>query len=106
MSTLDPQSDSPPRQVLVCKNCPCVDRDAAQVLEAFKIKNLSPNTTVEGLEYQGQCSSGPTVRIVPEETWYYLVQPQDVEQIVTQHLHGGEPVTEKLHPRIHPHFSF
>jgi len=50
----------------------------------------------------GQCSSGPTVRIMPDNTWYCRVRPQDVETIVSRHLLHGERVQERLHPRFHP----
>ncbi len=94
------------QQVLVCQNCTCIERGSAEVLAAFESANLPENTTVKAVECQGQCSSGPTVRILPEETWYCLVQPEDVTQIVEQHLKGGKRVIEKLHPRIHPRFYF
>lgn len=76
------------------------------MLKAFERADLPTDVTVKGADCQGQCSSGPTIRIIPEETWYCLIQPQDVEQIVTQHLQGGQQVEEKLHPRIHPRFIF
>ncbi|HBE30309.1 MAG TPA: 2Fe-2S ferredoxin, partial [Cyanobacteria bacterium UBA11368] len=40
--------------------------------------------------------SGPTVRIIPEETWYWQVKPNDVPAIIEQHLRGGKPVEAKL----------
>lgn len=61
---------------------------------------------VQAAECQGQCSSGPTVRIVPEETWYCRVKPSDVPLIVNQHFLGGKRIEEKLNPRIHMRFSF
>jgi (2Fe-2S) ferredoxin len=75
------------------------------VLAAFQAADLEGYTVV-GCDCQGQCSSGPTVRIIPEETWYCQVQPSDVPIIIEQHLRGGEPVEAKLHPRIHRRFSF
>ncbi|HAC63930.1 MAG TPA: 2Fe-2S ferredoxin, partial [Cyanothece sp. UBA12306] len=50
---------------------------------------------------QGQCNSGPTVGILPEKTWYCLIEPQDVRVIVEQHLKKGNLVKEKLNYRIH-----
>jgi (2Fe-2S) ferredoxin len=60
-----------------------------------------PDLEVEACDCQGQCSSGPTVRVLPEETWYCRVRASDVPNIVERHLCGGEPVVEKLNPRIH-----
>jgi (2Fe-2S) ferredoxin len=39
-----------------------------------------------------QCEHGPTVVVYPEAVWYGFVQPQDVVQIVQEHLVGGDPV--------------
>lgn len=50
----------------------------------------------------GQCSSGPTVRILPDDTWYCRLCPEDVAAIVSQHLGQGQPVVAHLHPRFHP----
>lgn len=65
---------------------------------------------VEGVEIvaegcQGQCNMGATVRILPDETWYCRVKPEDVPLIVSQHLQGGKAVDRLLHPRMHPKFG-
>lgn len=39
-----------------------------------------------------QCEHGPTVVIYPEAIWYGGVRPSDVEEIVTSHILGGQPV--------------
>jgi (2Fe-2S) ferredoxin len=54
----------------------------------------------------GQCNIGPTVRVIPDEIWYYRVTPEDVPLIVEQHLKQGEPVQEKLNPRFHPRSQY
>lgn len=89
--------------VFVCQNTSCLEAGSAKVLEAFG--------QVEGYEILaseclGQCSTSPTVRVTPEEIWYYRVQPEDVPLIVEQHLKGGEPVLAKMNPRIHLRYSF
>lgn len=92
------------RCVLVCQYRSCLANGSAEVLAAFEAAEVT-DFKVTGTGCQGQCSSGPTVRIVPEETWYCRVEPTDVPVIVEQHLKGGKPVEEKLHPRIHMRFS-
>jgi (2Fe-2S) ferredoxin len=91
--------------VLVCQHTSCLEAGSAAVLAAFEASEVA-DFTVKGCGCQGQCSSGPTVRIIPEETWYCRVQPDDVPIIVEQHLIGGTPVEDKLHPRIHLRFHF
>ena len=102
----DHEPESLEKKVLICQNSTCVERGSAKVLRAFETADLPHDITVEGAECQGQCSSGPTVRIVPEETWYCLVQPEDVNTIVTQDLKGGQKLEEKLNPRIHIRFVY
>ena len=38
-----------------------------------------------------QCEHGPTVVVYPEQVWYGFVRPEDVEEIVDQHIVGNEP---------------
>ncbi|MGK7876520.1 MAG: ferredoxin [Xenococcaceae cyanobacterium] len=89
------------RCVMVCQHYSCLKNGSAEVLTAFKAADLPEDTMVVGTGCQGQCSSGPTVRVVPEETWYCRVQLSDVPLIVEQHLREGKRVEAKLHPRIH-----
>lgn len=91
--------------VLVCQYKYCLTAGSTEVLAAFEAADV-PGYTVKGTGCQGQCTSGPTVRIVPEETWYWQVQPSDVPLIVEQHLKEGKPLEAKLNSRIHLRFSF
>jgi (2Fe-2S) ferredoxin len=40
----------------------------------------------------GRCDQGPVMVVYPEETWYNFVDNDDVEEIIQQHLIGGEVV--------------
>jgi len=40
----------------------------------------------------GPCYEGPVVAVFPDERWYGMVGPGDVEEIVKEHLLGGRPV--------------
>lgn len=42
-----------------------------------------------------QCEHGPTVVVYPEQVWYGAVKPEDVDEIVKEHLLGGR-VVERL----------
>jgi (2Fe-2S) ferredoxin len=88
------------RCVFVCQHRTCLSNGSAKVLEAFEAEKV-PGVKVESTGCMGQCSSGPTVRILPEETWYWRVSPNDVPVIVEQHLRGGKPVEAKLNRRVH-----
>lgn len=40
----------------------------------------------------GRCDQGPVMVVYPEETWYNFVDNDDVEEIIQQHLIGGQVV--------------
>ena len=96
----------PPRRrvVLVCQNRSCLRSDADQVLAAFQ-QRLGPSVLVSSSECLGQCGSGPTVKVMPDDIWYCRVKPADVDDIVDQHWLGDKPVQRLLHPRFHPQYG-
>ncbi|HBB31382.1 MAG TPA: 2Fe-2S ferredoxin [Cyanobacteria bacterium UBA8803] len=98
-------SKSEERCILVCQHTSCLAAGSAEVLAAFQaVEEI--NVQVKASGCQGQCSCGPTVRILPEETWYCRIKPSDVPVIVAEHLVGGKRVEAKLNPRIHISLSF
>lgn len=42
-----------------------------------------------------RCAGGPVAVVYPEGTWYTFVDRQDIDEIVEQHLKGGQ-VVERL----------
>lgn len=104
--TINPvESTDTSRCVLVCQYRSCQKNGSLAVLEAFQAAEI-PGITVLGSECQGQCSTGPTVRVLPEETWYCRVKPSDVPAIAEQHLQNDKPVARLLHPRFHPYAQY
>ncbi|MCT7950070.1 (2Fe-2S) ferredoxin domain-containing protein [Ancylothrix sp. C2] len=100
-----PQEQPQERCVMVCQHTSCQRNGSAEVLKQFQNQNI-PGVTITASGCMGQCSTGPTVRVTPDEIWYYRVLPPDIPQIVQQHLIEGEPVQNKLHPRIHQRISY
>ncbi|NES65256.1 MAG: (2Fe-2S) ferredoxin domain-containing protein [Okeania sp. SIO2D1] len=93
------------RCVFVCQNTSCLRHNSQEVLKTF----IAETENIVGVNIQasgclGQCSTGPTVRVSPDEIWYYRVQPHNVPTIVKQHFQGNEAVDDMLNPRIHPRF--
>jgi (2Fe-2S) ferredoxin len=39
-----------------------------------------------------QCEHGPTVVVYPEEIWYSVHKPEDVDEIIESHIVNGLPV--------------
>jgi len=102
MSCLGKRVDSK-RQILVCQYINCQSQGSAAVLKAFQAA-VPEGVVVTGCGCQGQCNMGPTVRVLPDETWYCRITPEQVPQIVEQHLINGKLVSDLLHPRWHPRF--
>lgn len=40
----------------------------------------------------GRCDEGPVMVVYPQETWYTVVDKEDIDEIVESHLVGGKPV--------------
>jgi (2Fe-2S) ferredoxin len=100
-----PQPISPKRRcIVICQNRSCLRSGSAEVLAEFQTLQL-PQVFVSSSDCLGQCSSGPTVQVMPDGTWYCQVKPSDVAAIAQQHLHNDQPVTRLLHPRFHPNYD-
>jgi (2Fe-2S) ferredoxin len=97
----------PPKRrcVLVCQHRSCTRNGSAEVLADFQAA-VPAGVFASGSECMGQCASGPTVRVMPDDFWYCRIQVKDVEAIVQQHLQSDRPVTALLHPRFHSSVNF
>lgn len=99
-----PERSPKRRCILVCQHRSCARSGAAEVLEAFQAA-VPTGIFVSGSDCMGQCSSGPTVKVMPDGTWYCQTKPSDVPAIVEQHLYHDRPVERLLHSRFHPRFD-
>ncbi|MCF7837253.1 MAG: NADH-quinone oxidoreductase subunit NuoF [Candidatus Marinimicrobia bacterium] len=45
----------------------------------------------------GFCEAGPIVKVLPDETFYVKVKPEDAAEIVAEHVLKGRPVSRLLH---------
>jgi len=96
--------------VFVCNGKSCSAVGSADVKEAFEreleAKNLRYGKASKGRNPEGSvlltdcgsvgfCSIGPTVLVYPENVWYAQVSPEDVAEIIEDHLEKGN-VVERL----------
>ena len=86
---------------LVCGGTGCESSRADEIY-----KNLVRACDAHGLGSQvqvvktgcfGFCEKGPIVKILPEQSFYVEVKPEDAERIVAEHLLKGRPVKELLY---------
>ena len=89
--------------VQVCQHRSCLRGGAEAVLSAFEAQAAATGDfMVIASDCMGQCSASPNVQVIQNDrTWYCRVTPEDVPEIVAEHLQGGKQVERLLHPRIH-----
>ncbi|NLP17121.1 MAG: NADH-quinone oxidoreductase subunit NuoF [Clostridiales bacterium] len=87
--------------VLVCGGTGCTSSGTPKVLEAFtdeiKKAGLEKEVAVVQTGCHGLCALGPIVVIYPEATFYSMVKPEDVFEIVNEHLLKGRIVTRLVY---------
>jgi NADP-reducing hydrogenase subunit HndC len=90
------------RHLLICTGPRCGgERGSARIRQEFRrefVRQAIP-TTVKDTECLcfGLCTYGPNVIVYPEAVVYSGVRPQDVAEIVRQHLVKGQPVERLLY---------
>ena len=87
--------------VLVCGGTGCTSSGSEKIIKAFEdqlAKNgLAKEIKVIQTGCFGLCALGPVVIVYPEGCFYSRVEPDDVEEIVSEHLLKGRIVTRLLY---------
>ena len=82
--------------VLCCSGTDCTAYGSAQIFGRFeqliKEKGLEKEVKVISTGCFGLCKDGPIVVVYPDGTCYSHVKPEDVDEIVSEHLAKGRPV--------------
>lgn len=89
--------------IFLCKGLTCEAGGAAELRHLFE-EELSRHNLLQDVEIvetgcQGLCEMGPVVQIKPLEAFYCRVKPEDVAEIVAEHIAGGKPVERLLYSR-------
>ena len=63
----------------------------------LRIRDLSDFAQVVGTGCFGFCEKGPIVKIIPDNTFYTQVKPEDAKEIVEEHIVKGRKVQRLLY---------
>ena len=89
------------RHILVCGGTGCHSSGCEAILESLKTAlnahGLNENTKLIVTGCHGLCALGPLIIVYPDAVFYERVEPADIEEIVSAHLVGGEPVLRKVY---------
>ncbi|MBQ8300055.1 MAG: NADH-quinone oxidoreductase subunit NuoF [Clostridia bacterium] len=86
------------KHILVCGGTGCTSSHSKEIianLEAGIKANGLDNVRVIRTGCFGLCARGPIVVVRPEDTFYAMVKPEDVDEIIEKHLKNGE-IVERL----------
>jgi NADP-reducing hydrogenase subunit HndC len=87
--------------LLVCGGTGCKASESEQIkenlLEELEKHNLNDEVQVVMTGCFGFCEKGPIVKILPDNTFYVQVKPEDAASIVEEHLIKGRKVTHLLY---------
>ncbi|NLB84078.1 MAG: NADH-quinone oxidoreductase subunit F, partial [Synergistaceae bacterium] len=87
--------------VLICGGTGCVSNGSAEVTEAMRKelarRDLTGEVLVVPTGCHGMCELGPIMVVYPEGTFYSRVTPEDVPEIVEEHIYKGRPVDRLMY---------
>ncbi|MBN1113543.1 MAG: NADH-quinone oxidoreductase subunit NuoF [Bacteroidales bacterium] len=97
--------------LLVCAGTGCRASAGETIIENFKKeleeKNLAGEVQVVPTGCFGFCEKGPIVKVMPDNTFYTQVTPDDVKEIIDEHIIKGRKVERLLYkdPKKEEHVS-
>ena len=87
--------------ILVCGGTGCISSRSNEIVEQLElhIKEVGMEESVQVLKTGcfGFCEKGPIVKILPDNTFYVQVTPEDVSEIMAEHIIKGRKVERLLY---------
>ena len=82
--------------VLICGGTGCTSSGSTALRQALE-KELAANELQDEIKIVttgcfGLCALGPVMIVYPDGTFYSMVKPEDIPEIVEEHLLKGRPV--------------
>ncbi|MGL4799140.1 MAG: NADH-quinone oxidoreductase subunit NuoF [Cellulosilyticaceae bacterium] len=87
--------------ILVCGGTGCISSRSNEIVTELEkhIKEVGMEESVQVLKTGcfGFCEKGPVVKILPDNTFYVQVTPEDVKELVAEHIVKGRKVERLLY---------
>ncbi|UVP00869.1 NADH-quinone oxidoreductase subunit NuoF [Bacteroides sp. BFG-257] len=88
-------------QILICGGTGCKASDshiiAERLQQALEKNNIADKVDIITTGCFGFCEKGPIVKIIPDNTFYTQVVPDDADEIVGEHIIGGRKIERLLY---------
>ncbi|MBG0766486.1 NADH-quinone oxidoreductase subunit NuoF [Sphaerochaeta halotolerans] len=89
--------------ILVCGGTACESSRADQIyqnlLEECKAQGVADEVQIVKTGCFGFCEQGPIVKILPEDSFYVKVKPEDAKELISEHIIKGREVTRLLYDK-------
>ncbi|MBO7181441.1 MAG: NAD(P)H-dependent oxidoreductase subunit E, partial [Kiritimatiellae bacterium] len=87
--------------LLVCGGTACDSNNGLALYAALKqaAEYASANVSIVRTGCMGFCERGPIVKVLPSDTFYVDVKPEDAAAIINEHIVGGQVVTRLLYDK-------
>jgi len=87
--------------LLVCGGTECHNSDSDAIIcnlrDELESKNLSESVQVIMTGCFGLCGKGPIVKVMPDNTYYVGVKPEDAQEIIEEHIIKHRKVSRLLY---------
>ena len=92
--------------IMVCGGTGCTSSGSATLISTLEAelaaKGLAEEVKVVKTGCFGLCALGPVMIVYPDGTFYSMVKPEDISEIVEEHLLKGRPVERLVYKDVHP----
>ena len=89
--------------IVTCGGTACQSNRGVELFEALKkavqAHGLEDEVQVVASGCLGFCAQGPIVKVLPQDTFYVNVKPEDAEEIVAEHIVKGRTVNRLLYDK-------
>ena len=98
-------------ELLCCGGTGCKASSSAKIVDnlkaAIEANGIANKVDVIVTGCFGFCEKGPIVKVMPDNTFYTQVKPEDADEIVKEHVIGGRRVERLLYvdPKTSEHVS-